>query len=507
MAYFLGHDLGTSGLKSVLVDEHGVVRASAAAKYPLSHPRPHWAEQDPEDWWRAVCDNTREVLSAAGVAPEDVAALTFAGQMLALVPIGEDLKPSRLAISWLDSRGEEQARRMVRRLGGERIVATLAGASPTGKDLVAKMAWIADEEPAVFARTRAFCDATGYLVLRATGEVLCDPTAAGGFGLVDPATLRWSRLLATITGASISKLPRVVKSATIAGPLTERAAAECGLRAGTPVAVGLADIPAAAVGSGATEPGDAHVYLGTSSWIGVTLSKAFASHRHGIASVPAGDSSMFLAIGESETAGACVAWFEREIGIGAAPSADEAWTLDALVARAQPGAKGLLFFPWMFGERTPVPDTLLRGAFVGLSLEHDRSHLARALFEGVALNLRWILEAFGAPGRECRTLRAVGGGATSDEWLQTLADVTGRNVDRMDNPRLAGAIGCALTGAVAVGTLPNMRAIKQVIGVSRRFSPRPEYAALHAAQLESFRELYSALSRAGRRAAAFQLPK
>lgn len=496
MAYFVGHDLGTGGVKTALVDETGATFATAVARYPLHHPQPKFAEQDPDDFWRAVCETTRSVLRDADVRPDEVAAMTFAGQMLALVPLAADGTPTRRAVSWLDARADEEARRIVRRIGGEKIVSMIAGATPTGKDLVAKIAWIAAHEPEIYARTHAFCDATGYLVARATGRILADQTAAGAFGLVDPKTLRWSRLLAALVGTSLEKLPPIRLSTEVAGELCADAAAACGLRPKTKVAVGMADIPAAAVGSGAIGDGEAHVYLGTSSWIGVTLAKSFAAPPYGIASVPAGNAGHFLAIGESETAGACVEWLAREVGPGGAEIGP--W-LDALGAEGTPGANGLLFLPWMFGERSPVPDTALRGAFVNLSLEHRRADLLRAVYEGVALNLRWILDAFGSVGRSCRTLRAIGGGARSDVWSQVLADVTGRTIERVALPQQAGATGAALTGAVAVGVLPDMRAIKRAVRVDRTFVPRADLAALHAEQYEAFREIQPALSRAGRR--------
>jgi xylulokinase len=494
--YFLGHDLGTGGVKAALVGEDGARVASAIARYPLHHPRPGWAEQDPEDWWRAVGSATRAVLAEAGVPKEEVAAVTFAGQMLALCPLDAAGAPTRPAVSWLDARAGAEARRMVRRLGGERIVAAIAGASPTGKDIVAKIAWIQAHEPRVYEATRAFCDATGYLVARATGEILADQTAAGGVGLVDPATLTWSRLLAWLTGVSLDKLPPIRRSIEIAGPLRPDAAADLGLAPGTPVAVGLADIPAAAIGSGALGPGDAHVYLGTSSWIGVTLARAFAAPRLGIASVPAGDPALHLAIGESETAGACVDWLARTL----APGQGEvgAW-LDALAARGTPGAGGLLFLPWMFGERSPVPDTSLRGAFVNLSLDHGPEHLLRAIFEGTALNLAWILEGFG-DRTAGRPLRIIGGGAQSAAWTQVVADVTGRTVERVSHAREAGACGAALVGAVAAGALRDLGEVKPLVKVERSFEPDRSLRGMYQERLAAFRELAAPLARLGRRA-------
>jgi xylulokinase len=418
-----------------------------------------------------------------------VRALSFAGQMLSLVPLDAGGRPTRPAISWLDGRAGREAARITRRLGGRAVVSLLAGAVPTGKDIVAKVAWLARNEPAVHARTRAYCDATGFLVARATGRLIADPTAVGATGVLDTRTRSWSVPLAWLTGFPLAKAPEVLPCASIAGALRAEAARACGLAQGTAVAAGMADIAAAALGAGAVAPGDAHVYLGTSAWIGVTTARPRSAPRAGIASVPAADGTSFLAIGETETAGACRDWLARALGTDA---------LDALVASVAPGSEGLLFLPWLFGERSPVSDVALRGGFVNLALAHGRAHLARAVYEGVALNLRWILDELARAGEPAPTLRAIGGGARSDAWLQIVADVTGRPVERVAHPQQAGAIGAALLGAVAAGALRDVVAIKRVVRVDARFVPRAEHAAVYARASRAFRALYPPLARAAR---------
>ncbi|MBX7197415.1 MAG: FGGY-family carbohydrate kinase [Sandaracinaceae bacterium] len=488
---FLGHDLGTSGTKAVLVDERARVVSSAVASYALDRPREGWAEQSPEAWWRAVSETTRACVREAGVGPSDIGAIAFAGQMLSLVALDARGEPTRPAISWLDGRAEAQARRVIRRFGGERVLHWLAGAAPTGKDIVAKIAWLADEEPEVFARTAALTDATGFLVARATGELAIDMTAAGCTGMLVPETRRWSRLLSAMASFPLDKAPRLVPSTDVVGRLTARAAGDLGLAEGTRVVMGMADIPAAAVGSGATRPGDAHVYLGTSSWIGVSVDRPKSAARAGIASVPSADPRGFLLIGESETAGACRQWLASTLRV------DDA-ELERLAASSEPGARGLLFLPWMYGERSPVPDTAVRGAFVGLSLEHEPRHLARALYEGVALNLAWILDEMRAIGEPCSSLRVIGGGAASDVWLEILADVTGRPVERVESARLAGAVGAALVAAVGVGAEPSVVGLRERVRVERTFTPRSEHRGRYGDLGAAMRELHRPLSRAAR---------
>ncbi len=482
---YLGCDLGTGGCKAVLVDADGKLIAHEFSPCTLQHPNPGWAEQDPEEWWTAVCASVRAVLQ--GREASEVRAMAVAGQMLALVPMDGAGNPTRPALSWLDHRADPQARRIIRRLGGERVLGAIAGGVPTGKDLVAKLAWLAECEPEMHAATAAYGDATSYLVARCTGRLAMDPTAAGGTGMFNLEERRWSRLLTWLVSFPTDKMPEVVPSTDVAGRLHEKAAANLGLPVGLPVAMGMADIPAAAVGSGATGPGQAHVYLGTSSWIGVSLDRPASRPRAGIASVPSASRSGCLLIAESETAGACRDWFGRELGEFPEELADQ----------APPGSDGLLFCPWLFGERSPYPSAHLRGAFVNLTLTHTRAHMARAVLEGTALNLRWILEEIDITGQRSPGLRAIGGGARSDVWLQILADVTGEVVERVEAPQHAGAVGAALLSAVAIGDLAGLSAASERVRVETRFTPVKSrvYEPLYVAM----RQLAPALEKAGSR--------
>ncbi len=500
---WLGYDAGTGGTKAVLIDSAANVFGASFCEYPLYHPAPHWAEQDPEDWWQAVVSCTRALLAASGVAPERVAGIGFAGQMLGLVPMRADGSPQGMAVSWMDSRGDAQAARIIRNFGGKRVVELVAGGIPTGKDVIAKMLWFKEERPDDFAVISKFLDATGYLVFRATGRMVVDHTGAGGTGLIGTRKRDWSRALLGLVGMPPEKLPPVLSSIEVAGGLGEDAATAMGLAAGTPVIAGMADIPAAATGSGALEHGDGHIYLGTSSWLCLSVAKPKSLGKVGIASVPSPDPDMFVMIGESEMAGACVDWFLRELGRNVTAEAARLGrsvydVLDERIEDSEPGARNLVFAPWMFGERSPVADTTLHGAWFNLGMEHGQDDLMRAIYEGVAYNIRWLLEAVGKAGYPCPSLRAIGGGAKSDTWMQVIADVTGRRVDAVRDPQQAGAVGVALAGAVALGVLADYKDIKRVVRVRRSFEPRVKYRARYDQLFRVFQDTYPALSRAGR---------
>lgn len=497
--YYAGFDVGTGGCKGILASAHGDIVASAFHPYPLSHPKPGWAEQDPEDWWRAACAGMRGMLEQSGIAPARVKGVGFAGQMLGVVPVDDSGAPLRPAIIWLDNRAESQAASIIRRFGGRRAITLLAGAAPSGKDVVCKLAWLREHEPDLYLRTRYFLDATGYLVGRATSRLVIDHTGAGGTGILDHRRREWSRLFARVLGLELKRMPPVLSSIEVVGGLREDAAEEMGLPPSTPVIAGMADIPAAATGSGALNNGDAHINIGTSSWLCLSVRKRINLGKNGVAAVVSPDPEMFLVIGESETAGACLEWFAREMAVAlprgsGGVDAESFRRLDEVASGVEPGAGRLLFAPWMFGERSPVPDTMVRAAFVNLGLGHGWEHMLRAVYEGVAFNLRWLLDVAATAGYACDPLRAIGGGATSDAWMQVVADVTGRRVEAVEHPREAGAMGCALAAAVAMGAIPSYRAIRDAVRVRASFAPRAETRGTYDELYGVFRCLYSRLA-------------
>ncbi len=499
--YVIGHDVGTGGCKSVLSSASGELVARSFHPYAIYHPRANWAEQDPQDWWRAAAEGTRSLLREAGVDPGEVVAMGFAGQMLGVVPVDGGGMPLRRAIIWLDSRAEEQAAHFIRRFGGRKMVTRIAGAAPSGKDVVCKLAWLRENEPEVFASTHAFLDTTGYLVYRATGVMAIDHTGAGGTGIIKGRTRSWSRLLARMLGFPLAKMPPVRSSIEVIGRVGAEAARDTGLAQGTQVIAGMADIPAAAIGSGALEEADAHINIGTSSWLCISVSRPRNLGKNGIAAVVSADPDMHIMIGESETAGACLEWFARcfcdpgETGAAALETGTDVFrALDETAGRVEPGAGRLLFAPWMFGERSPVPDTSIRASFINLSMEHKREDMLRAIYEGVAYNLRWLLDVAAEAGFGCDPLRAIGGGAKSDVWMQIVADVTRRRVEAVENPREAGAMGCALAAAMAVGEYESFREIKKAVRVRESFAPREDCCRIYDELYAVFRCIYPGLS-------------
>ena len=492
--YIIAHDVGTSGNKAVLVDTEGNVLASALEPYPVHYPRPDWAEQDPQDWWHAVASTTRQVVERAGIAPQDVLAMVHTTQMLGIVPMGPEGKPLRRAIIWLDGRAPKQAKRIMRKFLGRRVFAMVAGAEISGKDALAKLLWLKENESHIYNRMTCFLDVNGYLTHRATGEMVCEWSCASGF--VGYQKKYWPEWLLRYMGLDVDKFPSLVRSIDQVGGLTAEAAQDCGLPQGTPVFGGGGDAAGAAVGSGAVGEGDGHIYLGTSGWVGVVTEKA-ATGRHGVATIHSADPAKALIFAEMETAGACLKWIADQFyrHEQADPEIPNVFALmDQDVETIPPGSDYLICTPWMYGERSPVSDTWVRSTFFNLSADHSREHLLRAVYEGVAYNLRWIIDIvekdFGFP---LPKLRVIGGGARGGPWMQIIADVTGRRVETVVNPMEAGAVGTALTAAIGMGLYSDFEALKQIVRVDREFSPQPSNAEIYSVLYQAYRSIYSNL--------------
>ena len=493
--YIVAHDVGTSGNKAVLVDTSGRVHATALVPYPVKYPCADRAEQDPTDWWHAVSSTTRQVVERAGVDARDVAAMVHTTQMLGVVPMGKDGSHLRPAIIWLDSRAPDQAKRMMARFLGPRIFAAVAGAELSGKDALPKLLWLKENEPELYRQMTCFLDVNGYLTYRATGRMVCEWSCASAIGF-DLKKKDWLKGIISYMGIDPGKFPPLVRSIDRAGTMTEQAAAECGLPAGTPVFGGGGDVIGAAVGAGAVGEGEGHVYLGTSGWVAVTTAKT-PTGSGGIATLQSADPGKSLLIAEMETAGACLRWIADQFyrAEQADPKVPNVYALmDEKVGTIPPGSNYVVCTPWLYGERAPVSDTFVRSTFFNISADHTREHMLRAVYEGVAYNIRWMIEIIEQKyGFPLPVLRVVGGGARGGPWMQIIADVTGRRVETVANTQEAGAVGAALTAAVGLGVYPDFASLKKVVPVEHTFVPEPANAATYHLLYRAYKRLYYSL--------------
>ncbi|MBU6997911.1 MAG: FGGY-family carbohydrate kinase [Theionarchaea archaeon] len=501
MKYILAHDVGTSGSKGTLIDYDLNIRAACSSEYEVLFPREGYAEQDPEDWWKVIVSTTRALLEENQVSPEDVAAVVFSAQMAGVLPVDAQGTPLMNCMTWLDSRAEEQAQRIIARgivkVSGYSLIPLLqflriTGGSPgkAGKDAISKIVWLKEEAPEIYQGSHRLLDVKDFLIYRCTGEFITSRDCANVSWMMDtrPGKLCWSPTILNKYGIDVGKLPEIRKSTDIAGTITKSASRELAIPEGTPVITGAGDMASAALGSGAVLPGEPHVYVGTSSWIAAHVPTRKKDLSHYMGSICSGNPDLYMLVAEQETASGCLEWIKRNI-----VSEWDYQQLNQYVSEVEPGAGGVIFTPWLFGERSPLDDSEVRAGFYNLSLEHTRGHMARAVYEGVAVNISWAFQHFArliSPFRTDNVVNLIGGGAQSDVWCQIFADAFGRPVARMENPVDAGARGAAALALLALGHLERVTDIKKLVAVERRFEPREQNIRLYSALREEFKRIY-----------------
>ena len=482
MPFVLAHDLGTTGNKANLFDETGKLVASHFETYPVAYPQPQWAEQDPDDWWRAVCVSTRALLTRIPAAHEQIAAVSFSGQMMGVIAIDELNRPLRSAIIWADQRAVDQARFIAERCGMENIYAR-TGHRVSPAYTAAKMLWLKAHALDVYGHTAKFLCAKDYAVLRLTGQVVTDYSDASGSNLFDLTTRTWCDAFVEAIELDAKKLPRIVSSITVAGEVTRTAAEETGLRAGTPVVIGGGDGSCAAVGAGVVEAGDCYCNIGSSAWISFSSDAVVLDPQMRTFTFHHLHPTRYTPMGTMQAAGGARDWLTRIVGdvaeeeIGAVP----------------PGARDLFFLPYLIGERSPWWNPNARGAFVGLTMVHGRAEMARAAREGVAFNLRLILDALEGQGATIPAVRLIGGGARSELWRQILADVFNKPIQILELAAEATAWGAAVAGGIGVGLYRDWSIASAQAHITRVVEPNPERVAQYAECVARFAETYRAL--------------
>ncbi len=488
--YILAHDLGTTGNKVNLFDERGLPVASAFAGYEMAYPRPGWAEQDAADWWRAVRDSTRELLTSSGVAPGDIAVVSFSGMMNGALAVDATGVPLRSAIIWADQRATAEAQFLADCCGAEQVYRRTghrAGASYTA----AKALWIQRHQPGLYAHTHQFLQAKDYAAYKLSGIFATDCSDASGTNLFDLERRDWAVDMIEAVGLHPRKLPPVYPSDTVIGQVTPQAAGETGLLAGTPVVIGGGDGACATVGAGSVHPGDAYNYIGSSSWIAVTAEQPLYDPRMRTFTFAHLDPKLYFPTGTMQCAGGSFDWLERLLrGEDETRLYDE---MSAAAADVEPGAKGLLFLPYLIGERSPHWNPLARGAFVGLTMSHGRAEIACAVLEGVAFNLKMILDAFLEQGAAIQAMRLIGGGARSALWRQMLADVYGLPILRPELLAEATSLGAAIAGGVGVGLFSDFGVAHEIVQVEEAERPDLAYSQLYTTLYGLFQQTYTAL--------------
>ncbi len=454
MAYLLGIDIGTSGTKTVLFDEAGKTITSALEEYPLYQPEIGWAEQDPEDWWQACCAGIRKVLAKGGIKPDDISGVGLSGQMHGLVILDADDNVLRRSIIWCDQRTTAECEQITSLVGAKRLIDITANPALVGFT-ASKIMWVKNNEPAVFERIKKILLPKDYIRYRLTGEFATEVSDASGMQLMDIPGRCWSGEVLSKLGIDRSWLGELYESQVVSGHVNNKAAAATGLKVGTPVVGGAGDQAAGAVGNGIVKPGVVSSTIGTSGVVFAYLDKISIDPHGRVQTFCHAVPDTWHVMGVTQAAGFSLKWFRdnlcrEEMSVAALMDKDPYVLMDQEAEKAKPGSNGLVYLPYLIGERTPHLDADARGVFFGLSTVHSKSDMIRSVMEGVVYSLRDCMAIISDMGVDVSEVRASGGGGKSRLWKQMQADIFGLPITTTNSSE-GPALGVALLAGVGTG--------------------------------------------------------
>jgi xylulokinase len=495
--YILAHDLGTTGNKASLYDGDGRLLGSAFFGYGTDFAHVGWAEQNPEDWWRAVCVTTQQLLAETGARGDEIGCIVFSGQMMAAVPLDRQARPLRSGIIWADQRSVLQQERVAERIAPE-VVYRSTGHRLSASYSLTKILWIRDHQPDIYRATYKFMHAKDSMVARLTGRFVTEPSDASSMNLYDLDSGMWSASIIEAAGLDVDKLPEIVPSTAVVGGVLPSVADEVGVAAGTPVVAGGGDGSCAAVGAGVVAEGSAYNYVGSSSWIAITSPKPIYDPQLKTFTFAHLVPGMMMPTGTMQAAGASYQWARDQLGALEVEAAKalkvSAYELMNLSADTSvPGAHNLFFLPYLLGERSPRWNPKARGAFIGLTIRHTHADMLRAVLEGITFNLRVILDAFTSQGAQINAMRVIGGGARGRFWNQVMADIYGIPVQRLNVLEEATSMGAAIAGGVGIGLYSDWSIIEQMNAIAETIAPRPDAVTAYARLYPIFEASYHAL--------------
>ena len=498
--WILAVDLGTGGLKTGAVSLRGEILAHAIAPIHTRYLPDGGAVQDPAEWWACITDGVRFLMESKAIRPDDLAGVGITGQWGSTVPVGADGHPVGDCLLWSDTRGGPFA---AKAMGGPialfgyspgnllRWIQITGGApSPHGADPLGHELYLRNCEPDVYAKTTTLLEPLDYLGLRFTGRAAATPASMILSWLTDNrpgAKPAYVSALVQRAGRDAGRLPALIATGSVLGHVASEVGEALGIPS-VPVVCGVPDLHTAFIGSGAVAPYDAHITISTSSWIACEVPFKRTDVIHQMATVPGLRPGAYLVANNHETAGLALTWF-RDAVIGS----DSYQQLVARAAHVPAGSGGVMFTPWLNGERSPVEDRNLRGAFLNVSLTTGRDHLTRALLEGVAFNARWLLDAVeGFVHRPLASLRILGGGAESELWCQIHADILGRRLERVAAPTYANLRGAALFAAISLGRM-SLEDVRGAVMVTDTFEPVAQASSTYAPMYAEFKQFYGRL--------------
>ena len=497
MAYLLGIDIGTSGTKTVLFDELGNTVTSALEEYPLYQPNVGWAEQDPEDWWQATAASIRKVLVKSGIKASEISGIGLSGQMHGLVLLDKDNRVIRRSIIWCDQRSSKECEQITSIIGAERLIEITANPALTGFT-ASKIMWVKNNEPQNFEKAKKILLPKDYVRFRLTGEFATEVSDSSGMQLMDIGGRCWSKEVLAKLGIERSQLADLYESQEVSGKVSSSASEATGLAAGTPVVGGGGDQAAGAVGNGIVKPGVVSSTIGTSGVVFAYLDKISIDPKGRVHTFCHAVPNTWHVMGVTQGAGLSLKWFrdnfcKSEMETADLMGVDPYVLMDQEAEKVRPGCNGLIYLPYLMGERTPHLDAVAKGVFFGLSALHDKKDMIRAVLEGVVYSLRDCLEIIAGMGVNVSEIRASGGGGKSKIWKQMQADVFGTGITTINSSE-GGALGVALLAGVGTGIYKNIaEACDMAIKVKNVQQPNMDLYNKYSKFYKIYGQLYSSL--------------
>lgn len=497
MSFLLGLDVGTTGVKTILIDYEGRIVASATFGVPLHTPHPLWSEQKPEDWWLASIRSIKKTIETANVNPERIQGIGLTGQMHGLVLLNSQNKVLRNAILWNDQRTGPQCEAITNKIGFEKLL-ELTGNPVLPGFTAPKILWVRQNEPDVYAEITRFLLPKDYIRFKLTGEFATDVSDASGTSLFHVANRKWCEPVFDALEIPKSWAPECFESLETTGKVNEKAAEQTGLAKGTPVVAGGGDQAAQAIGTGLYEPGSVSITLGTSGVVFAPTKKALIDAQGRLHSFCHAAFDTWHVMGVMLSAGGSFRWLKDTVCLLEKMTASNSKTnpyelMTRQAKQAPPGCEGLFFLPYLSGERTPYPDPNARGSFVGLTLRHGRAHLIRAVIEGICFGLRDCFELIQSLGITPEQIRVSGGGANSRLWRQILSDILNVRVTRVNHSQGA-ALGTAMMAGTGSGIYPSIgEACHRIIRITDSIEPRQKNRSVYEDSYALYRKLYPAL--------------
>jgi xylulokinase len=490
---FLGIDVGTGGTRALVIDEAGRVIASATEEHrDFATPQIGWAEQDPGDWWRACGLAVNKVLAKSQLSGEQITCVGLSGQMHGAVLLDERSQVVRPALIWCDVRTEKQSRDLTHQIGAARLIELTSNPALTNFTLT-KCLWVRENEPELWKKVRSFMLPKDYVRLQLTGEKATDMADASGTLMLDVAHRRWSKEILQLVGLDESFLPALYESPEVCGRISAAGAAATGLKIGTPVVAGAGDQAAGAIGMGIVAPGKVSATIGTSGVVFAATARPSLDPKGRLHTFCHALPGRWFVMGVTQSAGLSLRWFRDQFACSTNGNSDSYEQLTARAANVPPGSDGLLWAPYLMGERTPYLDPNARAMLAGLTASHKRDHVIRAILEGVAFSLRDTFTIFKEIEVPVETIRLGGGGARSKLWRQIQADIYGQQVEIVEAEEGA-AYGAAILAGVGAKAWPSVdAACDAVVRVAGSVSPNSEDSRVMEKAYAAYRRLYPAM--------------